>query len=180
MIQENQFYATTILGVRHKGKVVMAGDGQVTWGNTVFKGRARKVRTMHQGNVLAGFAGAAADAFALFEKFEQFLESVRGKLDRAAVALAKEWRTDKYLRRLEAQLIVMDKEKTFLISGTGDIIEPDHEVIAIGSGGGFALAAGIALVQNSELDAREIAEQAMNIAADICIYTNHNLTIEEL
>lgn len=180
MMQTNQFHATTILGVRHKDKVVMAGDGQVTWGNTIFKGQARKVRTMHQGQVLAGFAGAAADAFALFEKFEQFLEAARGKLDRAAIALAKEWRTDKYLRRLEAQLIVMDKEKTFLISGNGDIIEPDHEVIAIGSGGGFALAAGIALVENSGLDARAIAEKAMHIAADICIYTNHNLTIEEL
>ncbi|KAA3613293.1 MAG: ATP-dependent protease subunit HslV [Calditrichaeota bacterium] len=179
-MQENQFHATTILGVRHKGKVVMAGDGQVTWGNTIFKGQARKVRTMHQGQVLAGFAGAAADAFTLFEKFEQFLESARGKLDRAAVALAKEWRTDKFLRRLEAQLIVMDKDNTFLISGNGDIIEPDHEVIAIGSGGGFALAAGLALVQNADLDARTIAENAMNIAADICIYTNHNLTIEEL
>ena len=179
-MRDQQFYATTILGVRHKGKVVMAGDGQVTWGNTIFKGKARKVRTMHQGQVLAGFAGAAADAFTLFEKFEQFLEAARGKLDRAAVALAKEWRTDKYLRRLEAQLIVMDTEKTFLISGNGDIIEPDHEVIAIGSGGGFALAAGVALVQNSDLGARAIAEQAMKIAADICIYTNHNLTIEEL
>ncbi|KAA3657803.1 MAG: ATP-dependent protease subunit HslV [Calditrichaeota bacterium] len=179
-MQENQFHATTILGVRHKGKTVMVGDGQVTWGNTVFKGQARKVRTMHQGHVLAGFAGAAADAFALFEKFEQYLESARGKLDRAAVALAKEWRTDKYLRRLEAQLIVMDKEKTFLISGNGDIIEPDHEVIAIGSGGGYALAAGMALLENSELDARAIAEKSMYIAADICIYTNHQLTIEEL
>ena len=177
---QNQFYATTILGIRHKGKVVMIGDGQVTWGNTVFKGHAKKVRTMQQGAVLAGFAGAAADAFALFEKFEQFLEAARGKLGRAAIALAKEWRTDKYLRRLEAQLIVMDKEKTFLISGTGDVIEPDEEVIAIGSGGGYALAAGKALVGNSNLDARAIAEAAMNIAADICIYTNHNFTIEEL
>ena len=175
-----QFHATTILGVRHRGKTVMVGDGQVTWGNTVFKNQARKVRPMYQGTILAGFAGAAADAFALFEKFESYLEQARGKLSKAAIGLAKEWRTDKYLRRLEAQLVVMDKDMTFLLSGNGDVIEPDDEVVAIGSGGSYAFAAARALVRHSELDARDVAIEAMKIAAGICIFTNDNLTIEEL
>ncbi|MCA9740060.1 MAG: ATP-dependent protease subunit HslV [Deferribacteres bacterium] len=174
------FRSTTILGVRHKGQTVLAGDGQVSFGSTVLKAKAKKVRAMYKGEVLAGFAGAAADAFTLFEKFEQHLESARGKLGKAAIELAKEWRTDRYLRRLEAQLVVMDRESTYLISGTGDLIEPDDEIVAIGSGSGYALAAARALVQHSDLDARMIAEQAMRIAADICIYTNDHLTIEEL
>ncbi len=180
MQESYKFHATTILGVRHNGKVVLAGDGQVTFGPTMMKAKARKVRTMNKGAVLAGFAGAAADAFTLFEKFERHLDSVRGKLDRAAIELAKEWRSDRYLRRLEAQLVVMDENRTFLISGTGDLIEPDDEVIAIGSGGAYALAAARAMVRFSELNARKIAEEAMQIAANICIYTNENLTIEEL
>ena len=173
-------HSTTILSVRHKGKSVLAGDGQVTWGDTLLKANARKVRTMYKGTVLAGFAGAAADAFTLFEKFEQHLEANRGKLDKSAINLAKEWRTDRFLRRLEAQMIVMNTQQTFLISGTGDIIEPDDDVIAIGSGGGYALAAARALVRHSDLSARDIAEQAMRIAAEICIYTNDRLIIEEL
>lgn len=173
-------HATTILGIRHRGRTVLAGDGQVTFGETVLKANARKVRAMYKGQVLAGFAGASADAFTLFDKFEQHLEAARGKLGRAAIGLAKEWRTDRFLRRLEAQLVVMDREATYLISGAGDLIEPDDELIAIGSGSGYALAAARALVAFSDLDARQIAEEAMKIAATICIYTNTNLTIEEL
>ena len=173
-------HATTILGVRHKGDVVLAGDGQVTFGHTLMKAKARKVRTMHKGSILAGFAGSAADAFTLFEKFERHIDSTRGKLERAAIELAKEWRSDRYLRRLEAQLIVMDLEKTYLVSGTGDLIEPDDEVIAIGSGGPYAFSAARALVRFSKLNAREIAEESMRIAAGVCIYTNDHLTIEEL
>ncbi len=180
MKNPTKFHSTTILGIRHNGVSVMAGDGQVTWGDTTLKANARKVRTMYKGTVLAGFAGAAADAFTLFEKFEQNLEAHHGKLDRAAIALAKEWRTDRFLRRLEAQMVVMDKNQTFLISGTGDIIEPDDEVIAIGSGGSYALAAARALVKFSKLEARQIAEEAMKIAAAICIYTNDHFIIEEL
>ena len=180
MKKDTEFRSTTILGLQHNGKAVLAGDGQVTWGATLLKSNARKVRTMYKGSVLAGFAGAAADAFTLFEKFEQHLEANRGKLDRAAIALAKEWRTDRFLRRLEAQMIVMDKGQIFLISGTGDIIEPDDGIIAIGSGGGYALAAARALAHNSNLDAKKIAEEAMKIAAAICIYTNDHLIIEEL
>jgi len=172
--------STTILGVRHKGKTVLAGDGQVTFGPTLMKTKAKKVRTMYKGKVLAGFAGAAADAFTLFEKFEGHLEASRGKLGRAAIDLAKEWRSDRYLRRLEAQLIVMDASNTFLISGTGDLIEPDDEVISIGSGSTYALAAARALVQFSDLDARRISEEAMKIAASICIYTNDHFTIKEI
>ncbi len=175
-----RLHSTTILSVRHNGKSVIAGDGQVTWGETQLKATARKVRTMYKGTVLAGFAGAAADAFTLFEKFESHLEANRGRLDKSAINLAKEWRTDRYLRRLEAQMIVMDRTQTFLISGTGDIIEPDDDVIAIGSGGGYALAAARALLRHAQLDARQIAEQAMKIAAEICIYTNENIIIEEL
>lgn len=172
--------STTILGVRHKGKIALAGDGQVTYGEAVLKMHARKVRKLYKDTVLVGFAGASADAITLFEKFEQRLEQYRGNFSRASVELAKEWRTDRYLRRLEAQIIVMDNEKTFLISGTGDVVEPDDGIIAIGSGGGFAMAAGRALVHHSNLTARQIAEESMAIAADICIYTNKNLVIEEL
>ena len=173
-------HATTILGVRHQGVTVLAGDGQVTFGPTVLKSNAKKVRAMYKGQVLGGFAGASADAFTLFDKFEQHLEATRGKLGRAAIELAKEWRTDRFLRRLEAQLVVMDREATYLISGAGDLIEPDDDIIAIGSGSGYALAAARALVAFSDLPARKIAEEAMKIAANICIYTNTNLTIEEL
>ncbi|NUO80324.1 ATP-dependent protease subunit HslV [candidate division KSB1 bacterium] len=173
-------HATTILGVRHQNSCVLAGDGQVTYGDAVLKMNARKIRKLYKETVLTGFAGAAADAFALFEKFEQKLEQYRGNLSRAAVELAKEWRTDRFLRRLEAQLIIMDKEKTFLVSGTGDVIEPDDGIISIGSGGGYAMAAARALVRYSTLNARQIVEEAMSITADICIYTNKNLVIEEL
>lgn len=175
-----RFRSTTILGVRHKGKVALAGDGQVTFGEAVLKMKARKVRKLYKDSIVVGFAGASADAFTLFEKFEQRLEQHHGNLSRASVELAKEWRTDRFLRRLEAQIVVMDSEKTFLISGTGDVIEPDDGIIAIGSGGGFAMAAARALVHYSDLTARQIVEEAMSIAADICIYTNKNLVIEEL
>ena len=174
------FHATTILAVRAQGKLVVASDGQVSLGQTVMKHNARKVRRLYQGRVLAGFAGATADAFTLFEKFEQKLESVNGNLRRAAVELAKDWRTDRILRRLEAMLIVADAESTLLISGGGDVIEPDDGVIAIGSGGNYALAAAKALVQHTTLDARTIAESAMRIAAAICVYTNDQLFFEEL
>lgn len=173
-------HATTILGVRHQNSCALAGDGQVTYGDTVLKMNARKIRRLYKDSVLVGFAGAAADAFALFEKFEERLDKFRGNLSRAAVELAKEWRTDRYLRRLEAQLVVMDKEKTFVISGTGDVIEPDDGIIAIGSGGGYAMAAARALVRYSNLSAKQIVEEAMILAADICIYTNKSLMIEEL
>jgi ATP-dependent HslUV protease subunit HslV len=168
------------LGVRHKGKSALGGDGQVTLGHSVLKAKAKKIRSIYNNTVLTGFAGASADAFTLFEKFEGKLEEYSGNLGRAAVELAKEWRTDRYLRRLEAQLVVMDKEKMLLISGTGDVIEPDHDIIAIGSGGGYAMAAATALVQHSKLSARDIVTQALNIAAGICIYTNADLTIAEL
>jgi ATP-dependent HslUV protease subunit HslV len=171
---------TTILSIRHKGQVVLAGDGQVTFENTVMKESARKVRKMFHDRVLAGFAGASADAFTLFAKFEQKLEQYQGNLMRAAVELAKDWRTDRILRRLEALLVVADKENSLIISGTGDVIEPDGEVAAIGSGGPYALAAAKALVRHSDLDARALAEEAMRIAASICIYTNDKIVIEEL
>ncbi len=172
--------STTILAVRHKGRVVVAGDGQVSFGETVMKHTARKVRRMWNDRVVAGFAGAAADAFALFTKFEAKLEEFSGNLPRAAVELAKDWRTDRALRRLEALLVVVDKEHTLVISGTGDVIEPDDGVIGIGSGGAYAVAAARALVGFSELDARKIAEEAMKIAASLCVYTNDTITIEEL
>lgn len=175
-----KFNGTTVLCVRHKGKVVMAGDGQVSLGDIVMKHTARKVRKLYGDKVLAGFAGSTADAFTLFAKFEDKLEEYRGNLKRAAVELAKDWRTDKILRRLEALLIVADRENSFIISGTGDVIEPDDGVIAIGSGGGFAQAAAKALIQHTDMGAREIVESAMKIAADICIYTNQNIIIEEL
>jgi ATP-dependent HslUV protease subunit HslV len=173
-------HATTILAVRHNDRTVMAGDGQVTIGNTVMKQGAKKVRRLHNDTILAGFAGSAADAFSLFSRFEAKLEQYRGNLDRAAVELARDWRTDRLLRRLEAMLVVADKKSTFLLSGTGDLIEPDDGIVAVGSGGPFALAAARALARHSGLDARQIAEEAMRVAADICIYTNPNLTIEEL
>lgn len=172
--------STTILTIRHKGKLVMAGDGQVTIGNTVVKQGAKKIRRLYKDKVLAGFAGASADAMALFSKFETKLEQYRGNLSRAAVELARDWRTDKVLRRLEALLIVADKEKAFLISGTGDLIEPDDEVLAIGSGGSYALAAAKAMIKFTDLDGKQIALEAMKIASAICIYTNENILIEEL
>lgn len=175
------FHATTIVSVRRDGKVVIGGDGQVTLGATVVKANARKVRRLGaKGEVLAGFAGATADAFTLFELFEQKLDKYGNNLTRAAVELAKEWRTDRRLGRLEAMLAVVDKDASLLISGNGDVLEPEHGLIAIGSGGPYAQAAARALLQHSSLGAREIVEKALGIAGDICIYTNHNVTIEEL
>lgn len=180
MHEQNKIYATTILGIRHKGQVALAGDGQVTLGNTVMKHSAVKIRRLYNQNILAGFAGAAADAFTLFERFEEKLERYSGNLPRAAVELAKDWRSDKYLRRLEALLAVLDKDHIFIISGTGDIIEPDDDIAAIGSGGPYALAAARSLVKYSKLDAKEIAEEALKVAADICIYTNTNIKVDVL
>ncbi|QAU24587.1 ATP-dependent protease subunit HslV [Dyella sp. M7H15-1] len=174
------FHATTIVSVRHHGRVVIGGDGQVTLGNTVMKANARKIRRLGKGDVLAGFAGATADAFTLFELFEQKLDKHSGNLTRAAVEMAKEWRTDRRLGRLEAMLAVADKEASLLISGNGDVLEPEHGLIAIGSGGPYAQSAALALMHNTELDARAIVERSLKIAGDICIYTNHNTTIEEL
>jgi ATP-dependent HslUV protease subunit HslV len=177
----DSFHATTIVSVRREGKVVIGGDGQVTLGATVVKANARKVRRLGtKGDVLAGFAGATADAFTLFELFEQKLEKYGNNLVRAAVELAKDWRTDRRLGRLEAMLAVADKESSLLISGNGDVLEPEEGLIAIGSGGPYAQAAARALLQHSALSAREIVEKALGIAGDICIYTNHNITIEEL
>ena len=173
-------HGTTILSVRRNGLVVIGGDGQVTMGNTVMKANARKVRRLYKDQVIAGFAGGTADAFTLFERFEGKLEKHQGHLTRSAVELAKDWRTDRILRRLEALLAVADKTASLVITGQGDVIEPEGGLIAIGSGGPYAQAAAIALMENTELDARAIAERALNIAADICIYTNRNLTIEEL
>ncbi len=173
-------HATTVLAVRHRDSAVMASDGQVTFGNTVVKQSARKIRRLYNDRVLAGFAGSAADSFALFARFEAKLEQYRGNLERSAVELAKDWRTDRALRRLEAMLIVMDQKATYLLSGTGDLIEPDDGIIAIGSGGPFAMAAAKALAQHTTLEAKTIAQEAMNIAGAICIYTNENITIETL
>jgi ATP-dependent HslUV protease subunit HslV len=172
-------HGTTILCVRRDGRVAMGGDGQVTLGNTVMKGNARKVRRLHDGKVVAGFAGGTADAFTLFERFESKLQQY-GNLMRAAIELAKDWRSDRSLRRLEALLLVADRAHTLVISGNGDVIEPEHDLIAVGSGGPFAQAAALALAQNTDLDARAIVERSLGIAADICIYTNRNMTIEEL
>ena len=172
--------ATTILAVRHRGRVVMAGDGQVTIGQTIMKSNARKLRRLYQDRVLAGFAGAGADALTLFERFETKLGQVNGNLRRAAVELAKDWRTDRLLRRLEALLVVADRESSLIVSGTGDAIEPEDGICAIGSGGNFALAAARVLVQHSTLDARQVAEEALRTAAAICVYTNDHLVIEEL
>ncbi len=172
--------ATTVLGLTFNGKTVIGSDGQVTVGNAVMKQGARKVRKLYNDTVLAGFAGAAADAFTLFTKFEDYLDKYRGNLERSAVELAREWRTDKYLRNLEALLAVLNSEKALVISGNGELIEPDDGIIAIGSGGSFALAAARMLVKHTNLQAREIVEESLLTAGDICIYTNRNLTIEEL
>jgi ATP-dependent HslUV protease subunit HslV len=177
---ETKLHGTTILAVRRDNKVALAGDGQVSFHNTVMKSGAKKVRKIKEGKVIAGFAGSTADAFTLFEKFEAKLEQFNGNITRAAVELAKDWRTDRVLRRLEALLIVANQEKTFTISGNGDVIEPDDGVAAIGSGGPFALAAARALVKNTKMNAKEIALEAMKIAGDICIYTNQNITLEEV
>ncbi|MFZ5724485.1 MAG: ATP-dependent protease subunit HslV [Pseudomonadota bacterium] len=175
-----QMHGTTILSVRRGNHVVIGGDGQVTLGNIVMKGNARKVRRLYNGKVLAGFAGGTADAFTLFERFEAKLEKHQGNLTRSAVELAKDWRTDRMLRRLEALLSVADQTASLIITGNGDVIEPEQDVIAIGSGGPYAQAAAVALMQNTQLDARAIVERALEIAGDICIYTNRNFTIEEL
>ena len=177
---DGMFHGTTIIGVRHKGKVVLAGDGQVTMGDTIMKHTAKKVRRLYNDTVLVGFAGSTADAFTLFNRFEGKLEEFRGNLLKAAVQLAKDWRTDKILRRLEALLIAADKSTSLVLSGTGDVIEPDDNLVAIGSGGSYALSAARAMVRFSNLEAREIAENAMKIASEICIYTNSTITIEEL
>ncbi len=173
-------HATTILAIRHRDRAVLAGDGQVTLGDTIVKQSAKKVRRLYNDKILAGFAGSAADSFALFSRFESKLEQYRGNLERSAVELAKDWRTDRALRRLEAMLVVVDKSSMFLLSGTGDLIEPDEGVIGIGSGGPYALAAAKALIRHTDLDARAIAERAMSVAASICIFTNATLAIEEL
>jgi len=180
MNKSSDFKSTTVIAVRRHGKTVMASDGQVTLGNTVVKQTARKIRRLYNDKVLAGFAGSAADSFALFARFESKLEQYRGNLERSVVELAKDWRTDRVLRRLEAMLVVSDDTATFLLSGTGDLIEPDDGIVAIGSGGAFAMSAAKALAEHTNLDARTIAEEAMNTAAGICIYTNSNVTIEEL
>jgi ATP-dependent HslUV protease, peptidase subunit HslV len=176
----DNFHATTVACVRHRGRVALAGDGQVSIGQTIVKAGARKVRKVYQGRVLAGFAGAAADAFTLFAKFESKLDEHRGNLPRAAVELAKDWRMDRVLRRLEALLAVADAETSFIISGTGDVIEPDDGLIGIGSGGPYALAAARALCAHSSLAAEQIAEHALRIAAGICVYTNDHITVETL
>ncbi len=175
-----QLDGTTILSVRRGSKVVIGGDGQVSQGNTVLKGNARKVRRLHKDQVLAGFAGGTADAFTLFERFEEQLEKHHGRLTRAAVELAKLWRTERALRRLEALLVVADQETSLIVTGNGDVIEPEDAIMAIGSGGSYALAAARALLHNTELDAREIVEKGLKIAGDICVYTNQQQTIEEL
>ncbi|MGB5266013.1 MAG: ATP-dependent protease subunit HslV [Polyangiales bacterium] len=174
------FRSTTIVAVRRNGQAAMAGDGQVSLGQTVMKGQARKVRRIAEGKVVAGFAGATADAFTLLDRFEAKFKEHRGSLQRAAVELAKDWRTDRYLRRLEAMLVVMNAESTLLISGTGDVIEPDEGVIAIGSGGSYALAAARALMRSTDLAAVEIARRSLEIAAEICIYTNNEIIVEEM
>ena len=176
----DQYRGTTILSVRRGSQVVIGGDGQVSQGNTVMKGNARKVRRLYKDQVLAGFAGGTADAFTLFERFEEQLEKHSGKLTRAAVELAKLWRTERSLRRLEALLVVADKEASLVITGNGDVIEPEDDIMAIGSGGSFALSAARALFENTDMNARDIVEKSLGIAADICVYTNQNLTIEEL
>lgn len=172
--------STTILAIRHKGEVVLAGDGQVSLGNTVMKHNARKVRRLYNDKVITGFAGATADAFTLFDRLEEKLKQYNGHLMRAAVELAKDWRTDKMLRKLEAMLVAVDEDYSLLISGTGDVIESDNGVLAIGSGGPYAQAAALALVRNSDLDAYEVAKASMEIAADICVFTNHSVIIEKI
>lgn len=179
-MEQMQIHATTICCVRRDGKVAIAGDGQVTVGNTVMKHGAAKVRRLYHDKIISGFAGSAADAFALFSRFEAKLEEYRGNMDRAVVELAKDWRMDKYLRQLQAMLIVANAEKSYLISGTGDLIQPDDGLLAIGSGGSFALAAARALVKHTQLDAAQIAEESLRIASEICIYTNDHITVESL
>lgn len=181
MKNSNKIHATTVVGIIHNGKAAMGSDGQATMDKTVMKSTVKKVRKLNQGKILAGFAGSTADAFTLFEKFEEKLSAYNGNLQRAAVELAKEWRKDKFLQKLEALLVVMDSETTLLISGQGDVIEPDDQILAIGSGGSYALAAARALKESApSLSASEIVEKSLNIAADICIYTNHNLTILDI
>lgn len=180
LMEDNKIHATTIIGLRHNGHVAIGGDGQVTLGNTVMKQKSNKIRRLYNNSVLVGFAGSAADAFSLLERFEEKLEQYQGQLTRAAVELAKLWRTDKYLRQLEALLAVLDKEHALIISGTGDVIEPDDGIVAVGSGGSYALSAARILVKHTELSSREIVQESLNIASDICIYTNKNFTIEEL
>ena len=177
---EQKWHGTTILSVRKNNEVVIAGDGQVTLGSTIIKSKARKVRLLSDGSVIAGFAGATADAFALFERLEAKLEQHPGQLTRACVEMAKDWRTDRYLRRLEAMMAVVDKETSLVLTGTGDVLEPDDGIIAIGSGGNYALAAARSLIDQEDLTARDIAKRAMSIASDICVYTNSNITIEGL
>ena len=179
-IKNLTFYGTTVLSVRHSGNTVMAGDGQVTLGATVVKQGASKVRRLYNDKVIAGFAGSAADSFALYSRFESKLEAYRGNLERSVVELAKDWRTDRILRRLEAMLVVADQSSTFLLSGTGDVIEPDDGIVGIGSGGAYAVAAAKSLARNTDLAASVIATEAMKVAAEICIYTNTSVTIEEL
>ncbi len=178
--EDNKIHATTIIGLRHNGHIAIGGDGQVTLGNTVMKQKSNKIRRLYNNSVLAGFAGSAADAFSLLERFEEKLEQYQGQLARAAVELAKLWRTDKYLRQLEALLAVLDKEHALIISGTGDVIEPDDGIVAVGSGGSYALSAARILVKHTKLSARDIVQESLNAASDICIYTNKNFTIEEL
>lgn len=179
-MDKNTFYGTTILCVRKDGRVAIGGDGQVTLGQTVLKHNAKKIRTMYNDTIVAGFAGATADAFTLFEKFEEKIEKYRGNITRSAVELAKDWRTDRILRRLEALLIVADKEHTFIISGTGDVLEPEDGIAAIGSGGPYAQAAAKALIEHTSLDSRMVVAEAMKITSKICIYTNESINIEEL
>ena len=174
------FRATTIIGVRHKGRVALGGDGQVTFNDTVMKHNANKLRRLYNGTILAGFAGTAADAITLFERFEEKLEEFSGNLPRAAVQLAKDWRTDKFLRRLEALLAVMDRKHGLILSGTGEVIEPDDGIVTIGSGGSYALAAARALLKHSDLDAKSVVRESMKIAASICVYTNEKIVVEEL
>jgi ATP-dependent HslUV protease subunit HslV len=180
LMEENKIHATTIIGLRHNGHIAIGGDGQVTLGATVMKQKSNKIRRLYNNSVLAGFAGSAADAFSLLERFEEKLEQYQGQLARAAVELAKLWRTDKYLRQLEALLAVLDKEHALIISGTGDVIEPDDGIVAVGSGGSYALSAARILVKHTKLSARDIVQESLNAASDICIYTNKNFTIEEL
>lgn len=180
MVNHAQMKGTTVLCVRRQGRVVMASDGQVTFQDTILKHNARKVRRLYNDRILAGFAGSTADAFALFQRFESKLEEFRGNLSRAAVELARDWRTDRYLRHLEALLLVADRERSLILSGSGEVIEPDDDVAAIGSGGPYALAAARALLRHTTLSAREIAEEALRIASQICVYTNEHLIIEEL
>ena len=180
LLEENKIHAATIIGLRHNGHIAIGGDGQVTLGTTMMKQKSNKIRRLYNNSVLAGFAGSAADAFSLLERFEEKLEQYQGQLTRAAVELAKLWRTDKYLRQLEALLAVLDKDHALIISGTGDVIEPDDGIVAVGSGGSYALSAARILVKHTKLSARDIVQESLNAASDICIYTNKNFTIEEL